>query len=116
MDGPGLVKIPINKQVCLKVVNRGHSKSHPKNHVFKFTDRMLFVQEKGEAIGVSLAGEVPGLFMTWWDKKLKERLEENNIKTELYSRYVDDINFIVRATLPSRQYGQEKETMESIQK
>lgn len=51
------------------------------------------------------------IFMTWLDRNLKERLEQHNIKIELYYRYVDDIDFIVRATLPNGNYGKENENM-----
>lgn len=51
------------------------------------------------------------IFMTWLDRNLKERLEQHNIKIALYYRYVDDIDFIVRATLPNGNYGKENENM-----
>lgn len=43
---------------------RSTLKTTLKNHVFKFDDCM-YVQEKGAAIGVSIAGDVAVLFMTW---------------------------------------------------
>ena len=63
------------------------------NHVFCFGNQ-LYLQTKGGAIGVGIAGDVANLFMVWWDRHLKSKLEDEGIKVKMYSRYVDDINIV----------------------
>ena len=65
-----------------------------RNHVYKFAGEMR-VQKQGGAIGLELTGEIAGVFMSWWDRKMRSVIEENGIKTVMYKRYVDDINLIV---------------------
>eukprot|EP00794_Sanderia_malayensis_P016493 gene16493-18133_t len=67
-----------------------------KNHTFKFNDK-FYRQTKGGAIGVGIAGDVANLFMVWWDRVLKERLSHTEIKMQMYSRYVDDIDIVCTA-------------------
>ena len=65
------------------------------NHIFTFNDEN-FKQLNGGAIGVSIAGDVANLFMVWWDRELKLRLQTEKITLQLYSRYVDDGNIVVQ--------------------
>ena len=68
-----------------------------KNHICQY-DSQLFKQKEGGAIGVSLAGDVAQVFMIWWDRELKQQLDQRGIKCLLYSRYVDDILTAVQKT------------------
>ena len=63
------------------------------NHIFCFGNK-LYLQTKGGAIGVEIAGDVANLFMVWWYRHLKGKLEDEGIKVKIYSRYVDDINIV----------------------
>ena len=87
-----------------------------KNHIFTFNDEN-FKQLSGGAIGVSIAGDVANLFMVWWDRELKVRLNEARIQIELYSRYVDDGNTAIQRPEDLRDCPNdeaEKETMERV--
>ena len=63
------------------------------NHIFCFGNK-LYRQTKGGAIGVGIAGDVANLFMEWWDRHFKRKLEDEGVKIKMYSRYVDDINIV----------------------
>ena len=65
-----------------------------KAHVYKFAGETR-VQKQGGAIGLELTGEIAGVFMSWWDKRMRRKIEEKGIKVIMYKRYVDDINLIV---------------------
>ena len=54
------------------------------------------MQMNGGAIGLEMTGEIAGVFMMWWDKQLRERLDEEGIDVCMYKRYVDDINVVVK--------------------
>ena len=72
---------------------------------------------KGGAIGVGIAGDVANLFMVWWDRQVKMKLENDGINVQLYSRYVDDISIVcrMRSPEPGRQQS-DKAMMENIQR
>ena len=36
-----------------------------------------------------MTDELAGIFMMWWDKKMKEKLMEEGVNVQLYKRYVD---------------------------
>ena len=86
------------------------------NHIFRFNNR-CYKQVKGGAIGVGIAGDVANLFMVWWDKQVKMKLEDDGINVQMYSRYVDDINIVckMRSQEPGRQQS-DKAMMKSIQR
>ena len=87
-----------------------------KNHIFTFNDEN-FKQLNGGAIGVSIAGDVANLFMVWWDRELKVRLDEARILIELYSRYVDDGNTAIQCPedlIDCPNDEAEKETMDRV--
>ena len=65
-----------------------------KNHIYDFKKEMR-LQKEGGAIGMDITGELAKVFMTWWDKKMIQKLSEENIHPVLYKRYVDDINIAV---------------------
>ena len=70
-----------------------------KNHVYKF-DGTVRKQAKGGAIGLELTGVLAQIFMVWWDREFKARVERLGIPLYMYKRYVDDINVIVGAVEP----------------
>ena len=63
-------------------------------HVYKFAGEIK-AQKQGGAIGLELTGEIAGVFMSWWDKEMRKKMNENNIEVVLYKRYVDDINMVI---------------------
>lgn len=64
-----------------------HSKCHAKNTSLNLQTERNY-KERGAAIGVSIVEDVTSLFIIWWDKKLKEWLEENNVRIEIYSKQI----------------------------
>ena len=48
-------------------------------HIFCFGNK-LYRQTKGGAIGVGIAGDAANLFMVWWDRHLKRKLEDEGVK------------------------------------
>ena len=84
------------------------------NHVFTF-NKKLYKQKKGDAIGVSLAGDIANLFMIWWDRELKKRLSDHNFPLKFYARYIDDGNIAIKRLLTMRaQVRMTKTTMEKV--
>ena len=63
-------------------------------HVYKFAGEVK-AQKQGGAIGLELTGEIAGVFMSWWDKEMRKKMNEKNIEVVLYKRYVDDINMVI---------------------
>ena len=85
------------------------------NHIFCFENK-LYRQTKGGAIGVGIAGDVANLFMVWWDRQLKKRLEDKGVRVRMYSRYVDDINIVCDKTdLKVEEEATDEATMKCIQ-
>ena len=78
-------------------------------HVYKF-DGKIRRQRKGGAIGLEMTGELAGVFMMWWDRRMRESLREAGINVQMYKRYVDDINIVLK----TRENEGEKEIMERI--
>ena len=64
------------------------------NHGYQYNGK-IFKQEEGGAIGLELVGVVANIYMCWWDKQLLQRLAAENLKIEVYKRYVDDCNIVV---------------------
>ena len=86
------------------------------NHIFCFENK-LYRQTKGGAIGVGIAGDVANLFMVWWDRQLKKKLQDEGIKVRMYSRYVDDINIVCEAIdMKVEREEADETTIKSIQK
>ena len=50
--------------------------------------------------GLELTGVLAQIFMVWWDREFKTRVETLSIPLYMYKRYVDDINVIVGAVEP----------------
>ena len=53
-------------------------------------------QRSGGAIGLELTGDLAQIFMNWYDRQMKRKMEERGVEILLYQRYVDDINMIYR--------------------
>ena len=62
-------------------------------HDFTFK---VYRQEKGVTMGLDLVGVVASIYMDHWDKKLIEILLEERIFPNMYKRYVDDIDLILK--------------------
>lgn len=85
-----------------------------RNHIFRFNDQIR-KQEKGGAIGVKAAGDIAGLFMIWWDREFKSKVEEEGINMKLYARYVDD-ETIVSDAIPEDDTNKDQEADERTMK
>jgi len=71
-----------------------------KNHMYSFADQKK-KQGKGGPIGLVLTDATAKIFMTWWDKKVKEQAAREGLEILLYRRYVDDVNIIAKMTKES---------------
>ena len=58
-----------------------------KNYVYKF-DGTVRKQAKGGTIGLELTGVLAQIFMVWWDRDFKTRVERLVIPLYMYKRYV----------------------------
>ena len=96
------------KQMLCKALATGIKKVMD-GHVYKFDDKVLR-QKSGGAIGLEMTGELAGVFMMWWDRKMRERLSDEGVNLQMYKRYVDDINIVVQA----KKTDDEHEIMEKI--
>ncbi len=85
-------------------------------HVYEFA-KELKRQRKGGAIGMELTGVVAQIFMVWWDRQLRSRLEMVDFKLKMHERYVDDSNVLARRTEVGARYDGERVivTDESVQ-
>ena len=85
-------------------------------HVYEFVEEIRR-QRKGGAIGMEITGVVAQIFMVWWDRELRRRLEEVNIRLKMHERYVDDSNILTKQTEVGARYDGVKLviTEESIQ-
>lgn len=66
-----------------------------KKHIVKL-NKKLYMSIQCAVIGVHVAGDAAGLFMTWSDRKLKQILAGHSTTLLLNSRYKDDINILVK--------------------
>ena len=53
---------------------------------------------------MELTGVVAQIFMVWWDREFKKKLEEAGIQLKLHERYVDDTNLAGEQTEPGARY------------
>ena len=67
-----------------------------KNHLYTF-DHKIKLQLKGGPIGLELTGVLAQLFMVWWDRQFKTKMDENGLRLRMYKRYVDDVNVVINA-------------------
>ena len=60
---------------------------------------------------MKLTGDVAQIFMTWWDKQIHQRFQHHRIEMQLYKRYVDDINDMMKAVQPGTRYNARTNTL-----
>ena len=65
-------------------------------------------QKEGGAIGMEITGVVAQIFMVWWDRQLRQKLDEVNIQLNLHERYVDDTNVVTKQTPIGARYDGEQ--------
>ena len=73
-------------------------------HTYNFAGEIRR-QREGGAIGMELTGVVAQIFMTWWDKEFKRKLNEVDMRLKLHERYVDDTNLAGQQTEPGTRYN-----------
>ena len=78
------------------------------NHMYSFAD-MKKKQRKGGPIGLVLTDAITKIYMTWWDRRLKEEAEKEGIEIIMYKRYVDDISVVARIKEKERETGEEED-------
>ena len=77
------------------------------NHIYQF-DGQMYLQLLGAPIGLQISVNIARLVMISWDKSMRRKLVENNIRCEMLLRYVDDVNLILRV-LRTRNINQDQE-------
>ena len=78
-----------------------------KNHLYSFANKKKR-QGKGGPIGLVLTDATAKIYMTWWDKQVKEEAAKGGLDILLYRRYVDDINIVARVNVENS--NEEKES------
>ena len=73
------------------------------NHIYKFDDK-YYVQKNEGSIGVTFTGVAAEIKMLRWCLKLKQKLQQLNIKNHLQTRLVDDITMIPEIIKPGMKY------------
>ena len=67
-----------------------------KNHVYSCNNQTK-KQKEGGPIGLELTGELAKVMMNWWDNQFINKIkEEENLEIEMYKRYVDDIDLVLK--------------------
>lgn len=57
---------------------------------------------------MEITGVVAHVFMVWWDREYRKRLDANNIQLPLHKRYIDDSNFATPSVDVGARYDGEK--------
>ena len=65
------------------------------HHTYRFNDE-IFKQSSGTPIGLQIAVSISRLVMVDWDEQMTAKLLVRNLRIELFLRYVDDLNLILR--------------------
>ena len=76
-------------------------------HAYEFAGEIR-KQTSGGPIGMEITGVVAQVFMVWWDRRLRERLDVINIQLPLHKRYVDDTNLAAQKTEIGARYDGER--------
>ena len=76
------------------------------SHLYQFNNK-IYLQQAGGPIGLRATCAVARIVMNFWDKKWKEKMEDNNIKRDLEDRYMDDIRVILMAIKEGWRWHQE---------
>lgn len=66
------------------------------NHTYLFNDTVR-LQTKGGAIGLEVTQALARLYMLWWDQKFLDVANRAGFEIQMYKRYVDDTNIIMKA-------------------
>jgi hypothetical protein len=74
-----------------------------KNHHYTFGGEFKR-QRKGGPIGLDLTGALAQIFMIWWSKEFKIRLEQLQLEVIMMKIYVDDINQGIPIIEPGTRY------------
>ena len=67
-------------------------------HLYRF-NKQVYRQEEGGPIGLELTQMLARLVIICWDDMFSRRCKELKIKLDMYLRYVDDVEMVIR-TLP----------------
>ena len=81
-----------------------------RTHIYEFAGS-LKLQKEGGPIGMEITGVVAQVFMVWWDRQLKQRLNQINLQVKMHQRYVDDTNIIAKQTPVGAGYDGEQMTI-----
>ena len=74
-----------------------------RTHVYEFAGA-LKLQKEGGPIGMELTGVIAQVFMVWWDRELRQRLDRINLLPKMHQRYVDDTNLTAIETEVGARY------------
>ena len=64
------------------------------SHLFRW-DGKIFLQRQGGPIGLRSTCAVARITMMYWDGKLSEYMEANNIRLDMGARYMDDSDWFL---------------------
>ena len=80
------------------------------NHIYECNGNMK-KQREGGPIGLELTGELAKIMMSWFDKQMIKKIEEqSDIRLKMYKRYVDDINVVMKVEKDDNKGNTETET------
>ena len=80
-------------------------------------DGEMYRQREGGSIGMDLTGLVSDIYMCEWDKEVISGMNTEQIKSQLYKRYKDDVNMILEINDESEVVADiGKLTMERVKK
>ena len=76
-------------------------------HTYEFAG-VTRKQVRGGPIGMEITGVIAQVFMVWWDKEFRKRLDKVNVRLPLHERYIDDTNVVATKTEIGARYDGEK--------
>lgn len=79
-------------------------------HFHEFNNLIYKSKNKGP-IGSKCSGSISRVIMLWWDKRFLDLLSSLNLVIYLYSRYVDDRNFVSKAIPKNMKYDRSRKKM-----
>ena len=80
------------------------------NHTYEFNDTIR-LQSKGGAIGLKVTQALARLYMLWWDRKFLNLANRAGAHIQMYKRYVDDTNIILKGIEPNVEWDETSERM-----
>ena len=66
-----------------------------KTRIYEFAGN-LKLQKGGGPMRMELTAVAVQVFLVWWDKQLKQRLQPINFLMRIHQRYVDDTNIVAK--------------------